>query len=436
MKINKYPVPENMDHLVQILSSFTNYEKSRDFHKGRIRFDLNKMNDLLCSLGDPHLKTPAIHITGSKGKGSTAAMIAEILNAHGLKVGLYTSPHLERMNERIAINRAEISDESFLSASDKVLDVLRKNSDLKPTFFEFITTAAMAYFHSMKVEAAVYEVGLGGRLDCTNVLKPEASVITTVELEHCAVLGNTKKEIALEKCGIIKHRVPVICALPDGCSAREVVNDYARKMESPMLAPGRGLDLIYQNNEVFVELEGEKYGPINPPPPAELQAWNAACALGVSKTFMERVNRTWKKESAIAALNSVKLPGRFEIFHRKPQVIVDSAHTPESILASMTEANSMRKRPLVTVVGFAEDKDVDEALHSVLRYSDEVVFTAYPGGRAVEPKLLKEKAQGIGFLSNTPEDAVDVACKTAGDDGLVLVTGSFYLAGAVRKCLV
>jgi len=180
MKSLEYPRPRDMDHLIHILSSFTNYEKIRDFHKGRVRLDLKKMERLSRAAGEVHLEIPCIHITGSKGKGSTALMATAALEASGLRTGTFTSPHLEKLNERIAVDGAPLSDEAFLRAADQGLDLLRGDATLRPTFFEFITLTAMLAFLARGVEAAVYEVGLGGRLDATNVVRPEVAVITTV----------------------------------------------------------------------------------------------------------------------------------------------------------------------------------------------------------------------------------------------------------------
>ena len=210
------PCPKSMAHLVKILGTFTNYEQRRDFHKGRVRLDLTHMQRLVEAAGNPQSQVPCIHVTGSKGKGSTVLMVEAILRAQGLSTGTFLSPHLVRLNERILRDGQPLEDEAFLAVAERIFALLRAEDALKPTFFELITAMAMAEFSASDVDVAIYEVGLGGRLDSTNVVRPEAALITTVELEHCAVLGPDLTDIAREKAGIIKAGKSVLTSLgPD-----------------------------------------------------------------------------------------------------------------------------------------------------------------------------------------------------------------------------
>lgn len=432
MNESAYPTPRNMDHLMEVLSSFTNYEKNADFHKGRVRFDLGNMRSLCEAAGNPHKKVPCLHVTGSKGKGSTALMITAVLRFLGARTGTFTSPHLERINERIAVDGEPLSDSEFLASADQVLALFRETPSRRSTFFEFITLAAMKAFLARDVEAAIYEVGLGGRLDATNVVLPEVSVITSIELEHCAVLGSSEEEIAEEKCGIIKKGKPVISAVPEGSRARRVIEERTAAADAPLIAPGRGLELALEGDRIRVEVQGRSMGPFTPPRPRKLQSWNAACALAAAHLFAERRGIDWNMESALEALDRLCLPGRFEMTGGRPPVIVDGAHTPASIRATVEEAHALCPKGLVTVLGLAEDKDAKRVLDAVIPLCKEVIFTSYSGGRALDPPLLKERASGKGAVASSPQEAIFMAGKAAGEEGLILVTGSFYLAGEVK----
>lgn len=416
-----------MEHLVSLLSSFTNYEKIRDFHKGRVRLDLENMERLSRAAGHPHAEVPCIHITGSKGKGSTALMTAAILKSLGLRTGVFTSPHLVRMNERIAVDGRPLSDEAFLQAADRVLEVLRGDDALQPTYFEFITTTAMVAFTG--IDAAVYEVGLGGRLDATNVVVPEVSVITTVEREHCAVLGDTEEAIAHEKAGIIKPGVPVVTAVPEESPARAVIEKRARELDAPLYAPGRGLQI---SNDMQIEFNGERIGPFRPPQPVKLQAWNLAAAVAAARIFTQRREKAWDSTGVKKALDGLKLPGRFEVLSENPCIIVDGAHTLHSIKATLESAAEVLSNRMVVILGLAADKEAEPIVKAVAEASRQVIFTSYAGGRAEDPVELRKLAGGRGIVAPTPRDALHAARR---EDAGIVVTGSFYLAGEVRALL-
>lgn len=437
METPSYPCPEDLDHLVRILGSFTNYEKNRDFHKGRIRYDLKNMEGLCEAAGDPHLAMPCIHITGSKGKGSTAWMLTRILQALGLKTGTYTSPHLECMTERIAIDGRPLSEKAFLAAADRALDLLRQDPKLQTTFFEFITLTAMMAFAGHEVDVAVYEVGLGGRLDCTNVVRPEVSVITTVELEHCAVLGATEEEIALEKAGIIKQGIPVVTGLLESAPARAVVEEQARRRDAPVFGPGRGLETReHGDSRISIELGKETLGPYRAPRPLTLQASNLACAASAAFLFAQRREIAWNDPAVQASMENFALQGRFERVGERPTVILDGAHTFRSISAVVDEAAELGGGPPIVIIGLAEDKEVERIVSEVSRSSREIIFTSYRGGRAVPPETLRSMANGKGRVASHVEEALSKARETACEGAVVLITGSFYLAGEARKVIL
>jgi dihydrofolate synthase/folylpolyglutamate synthase len=431
-----YHSPNDLDHLIRILSSFTNYEKNRDFHKGRIRCDLENIEKLCRAAGDPQRSVACIHVAGSKGKGSTVGMLDAILRGLGLKTGAFTSPHLTCLTERIAVKGEPLSEEAFLVAADRALDLLRENDDFHPTFFEFITVAAMMAFRDLGVEAALFETGLGGRLDATNVVLPEVSVITTIEKEHCAVLGETLEEIAGEKAGIIKPGIPIVTSLRPEHPGRSVLEERAALAGARLFGPGAGLEIAEQEGgRIAIEMEGERHGPFQPPRPRALQSWNLACSLAAARLFTDRKGIDWDSAAVRNALDTITLPGRFEILGEKPLVIVDGAHTPSSIRAGLEEASAMLSEPPVVVLGLAEDKDVPGIVDAVLSSSRAVFYTPYQGGRAVVPERLQALGGGAGTLTTRPDEALDLARKAAGPRGGVMVTGSFYLAGEIRAIL-
>ncbi|MFH2001605.1 MAG: Mur ligase family protein [Planctomycetota bacterium] len=437
MTSNPYPAPKDLDDLVQVLSSFTNDEKNRDFHKGRIRFDLKNMLQLCRAAGNPHLATPCIHITGSKGKGSTAWMLTRILQSLGLKTGTYTSPHLESLTERIAVQEESLSESHFVECSNKALDLLRNDVQLRPTFFEFMTLTAMMAFRSFGVDVAIYEVGLGGRLDATNVVQPDVAIITMIEREHCAILGATEEEIAQEKAGIIKRNTPVLSAMPKDQPARAVVEARAKSLEAPFWAPGHGLELLTsETSNVSIEFQGLKLGPFKVPKPRSIQGPNLACAAGAAFLFTQQRGMAWDHAAVQEGLDGFSLPGRFETVASAPTMILDGAHTPTSINAALREAGSLGNGLPVVILGLAEDKEADTILEMTRCLSRVTIFTSYNSGRSIDPAILQHKSGHKGVVSTSIEHALNEARSLAGSSGVVLVLGSFYLVGEARKVIL
>ncbi len=431
-----YPPPKSVDHLIEILSSFTDYEKMESFHTGAVRCDLAAMKRLVEALGNPQKRIPCVHITGSKGKGSTAFMTASLLAEAGLRTGVYTSPHLEHLRERIVLDGAPVSDEALLEAAGKVLRLLKRESGLSPTFFEFITAAAMVVFAGSKPDVAVYEVGLGGRLDATNVVEPAVAVITNVELEHVPRLGTTEEMIAREKAGIIKRGVPVVTSLEEGTAAREVIEGRSAACGAPFFGPGAGFDLERKGELCFVRVEEERMQPFVPPRPASLQAGNAACALAAFHLLAKRGLIPAGEKARPEILTRLRLPGRFEVFPGSPTVVLDGAHSPRSIEAAAKEAKSMAAgKGVVALFGLAKDKSVKKCLKALLPHCTEAVFVRYKSPRSLDERSLADAAGGQGRTVPAMEEGLALARRLAGSDGIVLVTGSFYGAGEARTLL-
>ncbi len=436
--------PRSVDHLVRILSTFTDYEKMAAFHSGAVRCDLETIRRLSARLGEPHAARPCIHIAGSKGKGSTALMTASLLESAGFRTGLFTSPHLVDLRERIAVRGVPLADEPFLAAADEVLDCLRRDGSLRPTFFEFITMTAMIAFRDAAVDFAVFETGLGGRLDATNVVTPEVAVITGIEMEHVKRLGPGLADIAAEKAGIIKNGVPVVTPLAEGSTARQVVERTALERDAALVAPGKGLEIDEKDGRFGIRVLDADPILIRPPRPAALQLGNAACAVAVLHILGQR---GFEKPGSGpihplmadlgGALTRLRLPGRFEIVPGAPRIVLDSAHTPGSLHVTTDEAQKIARRDrLVILFGLARDKDAAACIEAVRRPGAAMIFTPYDSSRSASPGDLLAAAGGEGRTVTSLSDGLFLARRMAGPEGLVLVTGSFYSTGEARALLL
>ncbi|MFA6430861.1 MAG: folylpolyglutamate synthase/dihydrofolate synthase family protein [Candidatus Margulisiibacteriota bacterium] len=367
-----------------------------------INLGLDRINYLLKELGSPHLKFRSIHVAGTNGKGSTCAMVASILKEAGFKVGLYTSPHLFDYTERIKINGKDISRKDFNRGIERIKRIRRDEHGkvFEPTVFEVLTALAFWYFAEKKVEYAVVEVGMGGRLDATNVLTPLVSVITNVELEHTQVLGKTLARIAREKAGIIKEGVPVVTAERKSV-ALNVIKRISKINKSKLLSVTPSSLLLTPN----------LIGPH--------QQINAACALAAINAAKIKIPQT----AITKGLKKVSWPARFQIARRKPLTIVDGAHNPAGIKVLIdTLFRQFPDKKFTFIVGVQEDKDIGNMRKEILRAAKKVFFTHSIHKRAVR-KIAGAKMYDLAnALSMT--DKEDRA-----------ICGSFFLAADALKLL-
>jgi len=378
-----------------------------------INLGLDRINYLLEQLDNPHLKFKSIHVAGTNGKGSTCAMIASILKEAGYKVGLYTSPHLFKYNERIKINGKDISDKDFQEGLRLIQQIAGKPatkrrgfqqpnhlSTQQPTVFEVLTALAFWYFAEKKVDYAVVEVGMGGRLDATNVITPLVSVITNVELEHTAILGNTLAKIAVEKGAIIKPGIPVVTAEKKSEPLR-VLTHLAAKNDSRLVAVG-------------VIGEGLPSGLAG-----EYQKLNAACALAAIKM----ANIKASKSEILAGLKKVSWPARFQIVTKKPLTIVDGAHNPAG--AKVLKETLLEKYPgkkFIFIIGAQEDKDSPAILEELRPLAQEIIITRSSHHQA-RNSIAGKKAIPLR----------DALRSTKGEERVI--AGSLYLAADALKLL-
>jgi dihydrofolate synthase/folylpolyglutamate synthase len=419
------------------LYSFVDYSLTRGLRNMPEHFDLERMRAFMEYLGHPERKYPIIHVAGTKGKGSVSALCASALQSAGYRVGLYTSPHLQDYAERIQINQTSISHIDLVNLVDELRPYLSPGTRL--TTFEITTALAFLYFARMGAPAAVVEVGLGGRLDATNVVVPVVSVITSISYDHTQVLGHTLAEIAGEKAGIVKEGIPVVVA-PQSEEARATIEHIAAERSAPVVQVGR--DVLYagcQNS-----LDGQSlsvWRPGNPPVVLQIpllgahQLDNAAtayAALDVARQAELAVDTP----AILEGFASVSWPGRFEVLRRAPPVVVDSAHNRDSA-ARLRQAvqTYFPAWPVILVFGASEDKDIEGMLAELAPLVSQVIFTRSYHPRAIEPEQLLDWAEKLGLSATVipaVEDAFTEALKLADSHKAVLVTGSLFIAAGAR----
>ena len=400
------------------------------------RFGLEAIEALLVRLGQPERGLSVIHIAGSKGKGSTALLAEAVLLELGESVGTFTSPHLERWTERFRIDGREVSGEVLAQAVDEIrphVDAMREqDSDLWPSFFDATTAAAFVLFQHASVDRVLLEVGLGGRLDSTNTVAPAVTCVTSIEYEHTDKLGDTLAEIASEKAGILKRGVPCVTGrLPD--EAAEVVAERAASLDVRVERVGHE---IRTEGERFRFGDGFSFAAPLAPAGAH-QRDNAAIALAAVRALGVHADLRLA-DAAREAFEKVSLPGRIEVVERDPWVIVDAAHTLESVraLAAFLEGVASRSRHFVLSV--SADKALDPMLELLLPLADELTLTRADPIRGLAPAEVAgrvgARAAAIEIhLEEDPAQAVRQARASLDADGLLCVVGSVYLAGTGRR---
>ncbi|MEK6672181.1 MAG: folylpolyglutamate synthase/dihydrofolate synthase family protein [Nitrospirota bacterium] len=445
--------------------------------KHGIKLGLHNTITLLSMLGNPQNSFRSIHIAGTNGKGSTSAMIAAMLQAAGQSVGLFTSPHLVSFTERIRVDSIEITEDDVVKLTNEIVESIEKsrescvgrhhselawivdrtpmdrrpNSELSPTFFEFVTAIAFLYFKRRDIDWAVVETGMGGRLDATNVLVPKVSVITRISYDHREFLGNTLQEIAAEKAGIIKQGIPVVSAAQAG-EAMEVIRQKASELSAPLYVYRedfvsqakeinmKGITLNYRGSQEFQNL----YLPLC----GDHQVENASIAI---KAFELLMDALWT-DSIRDGLASTRWPGRLELIkggNEKYDILIDGAHNPD---ASDALADSLIKyfvpyyEKIILVLGIMSDKDSANIMRPLLPLASEIIFTAPDYERAALPNRLAETALSSGFhaeATGSVKEAIGLAIQktdtcisgSGHKKSLILITGSFYTIGEAKAIL-
>lgn len=424
----------NYDDALRYLDQHVNLEATA----GRIAgLSLDPIVQLMGDLGDPQASYPVIHVTGTNGKGSTAAMIAELLLAHGLNVGQYTSPHLVRVNERIARNGVPIPDDELAEAIERIA-LVEAHTGLHPSYFEIVTAAALGWFADVGVEVAVVEVGLLGEFDATNIVDATVAVVTNVGKDHTDGASGWRDRIAVEKSGIIKPGCEAVIGETD---ARMQAIFTARPAASHLLRPtdfGVTTDqLAVGGRLVALRTPWGSLDDLYLPLHGAHQADNAAVAVTAVEAFFDRAI---DPEVAAEAFGKVVVPGRFEIVGRNPLVVLDGAHNPDSARALAETLDDFNVGRRVMVIGLLAGRDIDEMVASFrLSPHDLVIACAPDNPRAVAASDLAAAVDRLGVpvdVIDDPVDASGAALALVGEDEGVVVTGSLYVVGAARQHLV
>lgn len=409
------------------------------------KFDLENITVLTERLGHPDRAYPIAHIAGTNGKGSTSAFLESVLRHAGFRTGLYTSPHLERINERMRINGKEIGDEAFAAIFTRLQGLVeellaRHKLRAHPTYFECVTAMAFECFARERVEFGVVEVGLGGRLDATNILAPAVTVITRIDFDHENFLGHSLREIAREKAGILKLKVPVIVAAQRP-QAREVILARANQLGCPVIEASQGFHTEQESlqNGFFRALVTELCSgdslEIAPSLPGRFQLENALNALAAARELARRGFRISSSDISEGIASTV-WPGRLEKLQSNPDVYLDGAHNPGAAheLARFFEQN-FAKRKIWLLYGALRDKAVDEIAGQLFPHAAEVIFTEPRTSRAISAARLAQIASHHASrftVISSAEQALDQALAEAAPGDAVFITGSLYLVGQLR----
>ena len=424
------------------------------------KFDLAHMRVLLGAMDHPERRFPSVLIAGTNGKGSTAATLASILRASGLKIGLYTSPHLVRINERIRVNDEEIGDDIFASLHsdvDRVAEKLVESAELPwhPSFFEMMTAIAFEHFARERVDLAVLEVGMGGRLDATNVVEPRVSVLTDISLDHQKFLGNTVGEIAREKVGMIRPGGAVV-TLPQLPEANDVIGNTIMELGAravnavpyvPPVSPGSTQYLVpstEQNKPGFVyryplAVLGEEIL-VETPLVGRHQLRNVALAIAVAVELNQQGFSGITAKSIERGIRETHWPGRFQVIAARPgwpEMVMDVAHNPAGAWALRSALSERYEdRPLIFVFGAMQDKAISEIAEILFPLADRVIATRPENPRAASPEEIQQAAIRTGVEIEAVEDvqgAVERARSLAKAGTVVVVTGSIYLVGEIMR---
>jgi dihydrofolate synthase / folylpolyglutamate synthase len=409
------------------------------------KFNLENITILLERLGRPDRACPVVHIAGTNGKGSTAAFVERILREAGFRTGLNTSPHLERINERVRIAGEEISNERFAEIFTRIhtmIEELLAEGKLQahPTYFECVTALAFEAFAQERVEFAVVEVGLGGRLDATNVVAPVVTIITCIDFDHENYLGHSLKEIAGEKAGILKPQVPAVFA-PQFPEVHEVLVTRANELRCPFVETSEAFRVENETFEsgcaraaVLDSVTGDSFS-LQPNLPGRFQLQNALNALAAARILQNRGYRI-TDENIVRGIVGTEWPGRLERLQTRPDIYLDGAHNPGAAreLAHFLQKN-FADRKVFLIYGAMRDKAVDEVAGLLFPHAHEVIFTQPGTPRAVSASQLAEiagdHARQFSMIPNA-EQALDSVLAKAKPEDVIFITGSLYLVGELR----
>ncbi len=410
-------------------------------------YGLERTFRLLELLGDPQKKIKLIHIAGTNGKGSTTAMITKILRGFGYKVGMYTSPYLEEFEERIQINGKNINKNTLVNLLEIVKIAINKVIEEgyeHPTEFEIITALMFLHFYNENIDYGVIEVGLGGRLDSTNVLIPKISAITSISLDHMNILGDNLKDIAKEKAGIIKEGIPVIL-YPQEKEVEEIILKRAEEKNSQVYLvkkeAGRLIDINYEDSYQNVEVKTCKNTyTIKLPLLGEHQILNLGVAINTIEVLCKKENITLNKDLIEKSLEDVRWIGRLEVLNKKPTIVIDGAHNIDGIKTLRKNVDKYFKyNKIYLLLGILADKQVKEMIEEITPIAEKIYALTPNSERAelsedLKNEILKYNPNTLALESY--EEAFSLALKEAKEEDLILISGSLYMIGDMRKIII
>ena len=441
----------------------TTYEQAIDFLFGRINYErintesystsdfkLDRMRRLLELMGNPHERIPVVHVAGTKGKGSTCSMLSSILSRSGYRCGLYISPHITEFEERITIGGIQPTKPELVSLLNGLMPIIAEMDNLpgrmQPTYFELATALAWQHFIEQNVDIAVLEVGLGGRLDSTNLCRPLVTVITNISRDHTHVLGSTVHQIAYEKAGIIKPQVPVISGVTH-VDALNLIENICSERNAPLKQVHRDFQMLNRqtDEEGNVEIEAKTSTTLWSQVPVVLRGLHQASNTMLTLAVIEELRQQkWKitDDDVREGLRSVAWPARVEVVSKHPTVIIDAAHNWESaraLVASLNEDRIRQRRILVFAA--TKDKDVAGILRQLLPNFDTVILTRYLNNpRGVDLDDLGSLVESISgrqtHFAASPSSAWNLAKRIASCDDMIVITGSFFLAAELRDTII
>src|SRR6185437_3669914 len=445
-------MPATYESAVERLLSLAPELWTHQGQKPRRKFDLEHMRVLTEALGHPERRFPSVIVAGTNGKGSTSATLASILRASGYGTALYTSPHLVRANERIAIDDETISDAEFAEVHSRIDDISESlvragKLDQHPSFFETLTAMAFEYFASAGVEIAVLEVGIGGRLDATNVADPLLSVITDISLDHTEWLGNTLTEIAREKAGIVRPN-GILITLPQHPEVNDALGDRIRELGArvvnasqyaPPVTPAA--ESFQRNSEGLphnryqLEVMNEEI-PVDSALVGRHQIRNVALAIAAAVELKQTFGYRITPRAIADGIATTHWPGRFQVIPGSPEIVLDVAHNPAGAWAlRSTLSGRYEDQPLTIIFGAMRDKDIAEIAEIVFSLADEVIATRVNSPRAATPEEIRELTVHAGTDIRLAEDLGDAIELARARGRTIVITGSVYLVGAALEKL-
>jgi len=413
------------------------------FQKFGIKLGLERINHIARELGDPQKKYKLIHVGGTNGKGSVCKFLESVLSSSGYNVGVYTSPHLQHISERIVVGNNRITDGELILLVNKIKPIVdgMLEKENAPTFFEVFTALAFQYFSDKNVDFAVIEVGLGGRYDATNIVDPAISIITNVSLEHQNILGKNIEDIAFEKAGIIKNNVPVITASKN--PALKIIEEIAKEKNAPISTIGKKnwkrLNSCIDNQEFLIKGFLKDY-PVRTSMMGRHQGENITLALAAIEKL--QMNGTYITDtSIIEGIEKTVNPGRMEIVSYDPLVLLDGAHNKAGMQTLVdTLKNDFEYDRLIVVLGILSDKDIRSMLSMITPFTAFFVITKSNNARACDPNELKKMIEKLGYKNEVVVkerilDALEYSKSIAKKEDLICVTGSLFTVGEARDYL-